>query len=72
MFAITVKLNEKGKKVCGVNTKVILVNGNFKPNTEEINETIGEYSLVQAESGAHDEYDETSSKYSKKIKRSSR
>ena len=40
MFAITVKLNEKGKKVCGVNTKVILVNGNFKPNTEEINETI--------------------------------
>ena len=25
---------------------------------EEINETIGEYSLVQAESGAHDEYDE--------------
>lgn len=40
MFAITVKLNEKGKKVCGVNTKVILVNGNFKPNTEEINEAI--------------------------------
>ena len=40
MFAITVKLNEKGKKVCGVNTKVILVNSNFKPNTEEINEAI--------------------------------
>lgn len=42
MFAITVKLNEKGKKVCGVNTKVILVNGNVKPNTEEINETIAQ------------------------------
>lgn len=42
MFAITVKLNEKGKKVCGVNTKVILVNGNFKPNTEEINEAIAQ------------------------------
>ena len=37
MFAITVKLNEKGKKVCGVNTKVILVNGNFKTDKEEIN-----------------------------------
>ena len=42
MFAITVKLNEKGKKVCGVNTKVILVNSNFKPNTEEINEAIAQ------------------------------
>lgn len=42
MFAITVKLNEKGKKVCGVNTKVILVNGNSKPNTEEINEAIAQ------------------------------
>ena len=42
MFAITVKLNEKGKKVCGVNTKVILVNGNFKPNKEEINEAIAQ------------------------------
>lgn len=42
MFAITVKLNKKGKKVCGVNTKVILVNGNSKPNTEEINETIAQ------------------------------
>lgn len=42
MFAITVKLNEKGKKVCGVNTKVILVNGNSKPNKEEINEAIAQ------------------------------
>ena len=40
MFAITIKLNEKGKKVCGVNTKVILVNGNSEPNTKEINEAI--------------------------------
>lgn len=40
MFAITIKLNEKGKKICGVNTKVILVNGNSKPNVEEINEAI--------------------------------
>lgn len=42
MFAITVKLNEKGKKVCGVNTKFILVNGNSKPNKEEINEAIAQ------------------------------
>ena len=42
MFAITVKLNEKGKKVCGVNTKFILVNGNSKPNNEEINEAIAQ------------------------------
>ena len=40
MFAITIKLNEKGKKICGVNTKVILVNSNSKPNVEEINEAI--------------------------------
>lgn len=40
MFAITIKLNEKGKKICGVNTKTILVNGNSKPNTKEINEAI--------------------------------
>lgn len=40
MFAITIKLNEKGKKICGVNTKVILVNSNSKPNTKEINEAI--------------------------------
>lgn len=42
MFAITIKLNEKGKKVCGVNTKVILVNSNSKPNIEEINEAIAQ------------------------------
>ena len=42
MFAITIKLNEKGKKVCGVNTKTILVNSNSKPNTEEINEAIAQ------------------------------
>ena len=40
MFAITIKLNEKGKKICGVNTKVILVNSNSEPNTKEINEAI--------------------------------
>ena len=40
MFAITIKLNEKGKKICGVNTKTILVNDNFEPNTKEINEAI--------------------------------
>ena len=37
MFAITIKLNEKGKKICGVNTKTILVHSNFKPNTKEMN-----------------------------------
>lgn len=42
MFAITIKLNEKGKKVCGVNTKVILVNSNSEPNTKEINEAIAQ------------------------------
>ena len=42
MFAITIKLNEKGKKICGVNTKVILVNGNSEPNTKEINEAIAQ------------------------------
>ena len=40
MFAITIKLNEKGKKICGVNTKTILVNGNSELNTKEINEAI--------------------------------
>ena len=40
MFAITIKLNEKGKKICGVNTKTILVHGNSEPNTKEINEAI--------------------------------
>ena len=42
MFAITIKLNEKGKKICGVNTKVILVNSNSEPNTKEINEAIAQ------------------------------
>lgn len=42
MFAITIKLNEKGKKVCGVSTKVILVNSNSEPNTKEINEAIAQ------------------------------
>lgn len=42
MFAITIKLNEKGKKICGVNTKTILVNGNSEPNTKEINEAIAQ------------------------------
>lgn len=42
MFAITIKLNEKGKKVCGVNTKVILINSNSEPNTKEINEAIAQ------------------------------
>lgn len=42
MFAITLKLNEKGKKVCGVNTKTILVDGNSKPNEKEINEAIAQ------------------------------
>ena len=42
MFAITIKLNEKGKKICGVNTKVILVNSNSEPNVEEINEAIAQ------------------------------
>lgn len=42
MFAITLKLNEKGKKVCGVNTKTILVDSSSKPNTEEINEAIAQ------------------------------
>lgn len=42
MFAITIKLNEKGKKVCGVNTKTILVNSNSEPNTKEINEAIAQ------------------------------
>lgn len=42
MFAITIKLNEKGKKICGVNTKVILVNSNSDPNAEEINEAIAQ------------------------------
>ena len=40
MFAITIKLNEKGKKICGVNTKTVLVNSNSEPNAEEINEAI--------------------------------
>lgn len=40
MFAITIKLNEKGKKICGVNTKTILVHSNSEPNTKEINEAI--------------------------------
>ena len=42
MFAITIKLNEKGKKVCGVNTKTILVNSNSELNTKEINEAIAQ------------------------------
>ena len=42
MFAITLKLNEKGKKICGVNTKTILVNSNSEPNTKEINEAIAQ------------------------------
>lgn len=42
MFAITIKLNEKGKKICGVNTKTILVHGNSEPNTKEINEAIAQ------------------------------
>ena len=42
MFAITIKLNEKGKKICGVNTKTILVHCNSEPNTKEINEAIAQ------------------------------
>lgn len=42
MFAITLKLNEKGKKICSVNTKTILVDSNSKPNAEEINEAIAQ------------------------------
>lgn len=42
MFAITLKLNEKGKKVCGVNTKTILVDSSSKPNAKEINEAIAQ------------------------------
>ena len=42
MFAITLKLNEKGKKICGVNTKTILVDSNSKPNEKEINEAIAQ------------------------------
>ena len=42
MFAITLKLNEKGNKVCGVNTKTILVDSSSKPNAEEINEAIAQ------------------------------
>ena len=42
MFAITIKLNEKGKKICGVNTKTILVHSNSEPNTKEINEAIAQ------------------------------
>lgn len=42
MFAITIKLNEKGKKICGVNTKTILVNSNSEPNAKEINEAISQ------------------------------
>lgn len=42
MFTIIIKLNEKGKKICGVNTKTILVNSNSEPNTKEINEAIAQ------------------------------
>lgn len=47
MFAITIKLNEKGKKVCGLNTKVILVNSNSEPNTKEINEAIAQEFITE-------------------------
>ena len=40
MLVIIIKLNEKGKKICGVNNKTILVHGNSEPNTKEINEAI--------------------------------
>ena len=38
---------KKGKKVCGVNTKVILVNSNSKPNIEEINEAIAQEFILE-------------------------
>lgn len=42
MFAITLKLNEKGKKVCGVSAKTILVDSSSKPNEKEINDAIAQ------------------------------
>ena len=40
MLVIIIKLNEKGKKIYGVNNKTILVHSNSEPNTKEINEAI--------------------------------